>query len=195
MPETRPRDDSGSRALNEPSQEGQPESRHQHGALRVIPEVAVLVVCAVLFWQTAGFDGSTNNGGPGPAFFPRVLIGLLTLAMLVRIVQQLREVRRASAESDEENVSSIRLLQAIALAVGYVAATVYLGWVIATFCFVIAFLYVAGKRRLRITVPLAAGLVLSCVYVFVKVVYIPLPTGIGMFDVITVRFLELIGVF
>lgn len=175
--------------------------------LRLLPELGVLGCCLVLYSQTSGL--TTTVSGPGPAFFPRLLIGLLAVAMLVRIGQVVREVRRERAGSATWTANELekgvdvgdpppsmpRVWLAIGLSVGYVGATIYLGWVIATFAFLVVFLYLAGKRKLWLTVPLGAGLSIGMAYLFVKVVYISLPTGIGVFDQFTIKLLQALGAF
>ena len=77
----------------------------------------------------------------------------------------------------------------------YIVATMYLGWPIATFLFVVAFLWVAGKRNLAVTVPVAAALAVAFTFIFVKAVYMALPTGVGVFDSLTVATYELLGIY
>lgn len=179
--------------------------RHRPAWLRMLPEICALALCAVLYSRTGAWD--TDVAGPGPAFYPQLLIWLLVVAMLVRIGQHVLAIRRErvgvaeqheapveeGVEFDESAVSNGRLWQVIALSFGYVIATLYLGWVLATFVFVVLFLYLTGKRNLLITVPLGAVLAVGFAYIFVKVVYIALPTGVGVFDVLTVRLLQAIG--
>lgn len=174
---------------------------------RVVPEVSVLAFCVLLYARTGDFD--TTVEGPGPAVYPRLLIGLLAVAMLVRIGQTLLEVRRARTDTgghaadtvagdvgpDGADISMARVWHAIGLSVGYVIATLYLGWVVGTFAFLVIFLFLTGKRRLWLTIPLSAGLTVMLAYVFVKVVYIALPTGVGVFDLFTLRLLQVIGAY
>lgn len=184
-----------------------PAGRRWPAWFRMFPEIGALIFCAVLYSRTGAWD--TTVEGPGPAFYPQLLIWLLALAMLVRLGQHVLEIRRERAgaqrhveaaveegvEFDESAISTFRVWQAIAMSVGYVFATLYLGWVIATFVFVVAFLYMCGKRNLLITVPLGAGLAVGFAYIFVKVVYIALPTGVGVFDLITLRLFQAIGAY
>jgi hypothetical protein len=174
--------------------------------LRLLPEVVLLALCIPMWLATTEWTSSV--GGPGPAFYPRLLIGVLALALIVRIVHEAMAIRRGTAEggdteeSLEEGVemdaSLIDMRQVavvIALSVGYVAGTLYLGWVLATFLLVVSFLWLAGKRNPLITVPLAVALSLGMAYVFVKIVYISLPTGVGVFDQFTVLLFELLGIY
>ena len=177
------------------------------GWLRLVPELVTLCFCVALWIPTNDFTSSV--GGPGPAMYPRILIGLLAIAMTVRIFQQVREnrsdARAAQADDDvvpEEGVEfdaslidSRKVWLAVALSVAYVFGTIYLGWLIATFAFTIVFLVMAGKRKPLIIVPTALVFAFGLTYVFVKIVYVSLPTGVGVFDIINVRLFELTGIY
>jgi putative tricarboxylic transport membrane protein len=173
--------------------------------VRIAPELVALVVCVALLVSTVGM--TTSAGGPGPAFYPRLLGGLLVVALLVRIGQQLRSHRRETAghapetaggepsDFDPALISDRRVWAAVAFTVAYIVATIYLGWPIGTFLFVIAFLWAAGKRNLAVTVPVAAVLAIAFTFIFVKAVYMALPTGVGVFDSLTVSTYELLGIY
>lgn len=176
----------------------------------LLPPLAGIALCVPL-WLATGEWSSGSEGGPGPAFYPRLLIGLFALAMVVRIVQDIRTLRRGMAVGDEDVdeeampeegaeletalISARRVAIVIAISVAYVVGTIYLGWVLATFLTVVIFLILAGKRNLLIVVPLAAALSIGFAYVFVKVVYLSLPTGMGVFDEFSVRLFELLGAY
>jgi putative tricarboxylic transport membrane protein len=172
---------------------------------RILPEVIVLGL-TVPMW-TATSEWTSTVGGPGPAFYPRLLLALLALAMVVRIVQEVMSIRRGVLEEDAEAVheegveidTSLldmrRVVVAVGLSVVYVVATLFIGWTLATFALVIVFLWLAGRRNLLITVPLALVFSLGMSYIFVKIVYISLPTGVGAFDQFTVLLFELLGVY
>ena len=174
----------------------------------LLPPIAGLALCVPL-WLATGDLAKSSEGGPGPAFFPQLLIGLFALTMVIRIVQEIRAVRRGLAEEggDEEEIpeegaeldttliSARQVAIVIAISVAYVVGSIYLGWVLATFLMIVIFLVLAGKRNLFIVVPLAAALSVGFAYVFVKVVYLSLPTGVGFFDDLSVRLFELIGAY
>jgi putative tricarboxylic transport membrane protein len=173
----------------------------------LLPPLVGIGLCVPLWLATT--EWPTADGGPGPAFFPRLLIGLFALSMVVRIVQDIRTVRRGVAvENDDEEempeegaeldtalISARQVAIVIAVLVGYVVATMYLGWVLATFLMIVIFLVLAGKRNLLVVVPLALVLSVGFAYVFVKVVYLSLPTGVGVFDDASVLLYELLGAY
>lgn len=162
------------------------------------------MLCVVLLVQSA--ELTTTADGPGPAFFPRLVLGLLAVALVVRLVAEWHAPSDQRLFDDEGlvvsddvvpdlPVSRRRLAVVVALAVGYVVGTVLLGWVLATFLFVVTFLFAAGARRLVVTVPVAAALSVGLAYLFGKVVYLSLPVGEGVFAEVTLRFFEALGVY
>jgi putative tricarboxylic transport membrane protein len=174
-------------------------------ALRIAPELLVLALCVALLVATADMD--TSAGGPGPAFYPRLLGYLLMVALLVRIGHQWRSDRREDDGLGPENsggepsdfdpalISDQRVAWAVGFAVAYVVATIYLGWPLATFVFVLSFLWACDKRNLAVTVPVALLLTGTFTYIFVNVVYMSLPTGAWVFDSLTVAVYELVGIY
>jgi putative tricarboxylic transport membrane protein len=172
----------------------------------ILPELVAIGLC-VPMWAVSS-EWRSSVGGPGPAFYPRLLIVLLALAMVVRMVQEVANIRKGAVQLDapeatlEEGVemdasllNMRRVIVAIGLSVAYVLGTLFLGWVLATFLLVVAFLWLTGKRNPLITIPVALTLSLGMAYVFVKVVYISLPTGTGIFDQFTVLLFELLGIY
>lgn len=83
----------------------------------------------------------------------------------------------------------------IALIVGYLVGILFLGYILATALFLITFIYLGGQRKWYVVIPL--GLVTSVVfaYVFLKVVYVALPSGVGVFDQLSVILYQLLGIY
>lgn len=162
--------------------------------LGAAPELAGLAGCAVLFAQAGGL--ASEAGGPGPAFFPRLVLALLAVGLGVIVVQQLRAPGTAPVGVGQvEAVRWSRFLLGVGLSLGYLGATYQFGWPIATAVFVVVFVHAAGKHNPLVTVPLALLLSLGLTYLFVDVVYVSLPTGVGVFDQLTDRLLDLVGIY
>lgn len=179
------------------------ETRHRLTALRAfLPEIVLLVAAAVL-WQQSGRFRTGQPDDLGPAFWPRLLVVLLAVCVLARVVQKARAPRSAGTEPDadaDENADEVahdgrRAALAIASIVGYVAAAIYLGYLIATAAFVVCFLLLCGRRRIVLGIALGAGAALAFSYLFLKVVYVSVPSGVGIFDSFTVGVYELIGIY
>jgi len=168
----------------------------------VIPEFLILAGTVYLFFKAGDFSSRQQPGQLGPAFWPRLVAVGLGVALVVRIVQVFREhnlpvVRVASEfddiEDDDVEVNWRSAAIAMGLALGYVVATMFLGYMFATMTFLGAFIWAGGQRKwVTPVVAVVGGLVMT--YVFVGVVYVSVPTGVGVFDTATVAVYRLLGI-
>lgn len=193
----------------------------------MLTEAALLAVCAVFWVQTNTFDQDVPPGELGPAFFPRLLVILLAVCVLIRVLQTLLASRRDTSvtpsgqaaegthllddtsynlsvggERIEEGtiveedypIDNFRLFIGCALAVGYVLGTTYLGYPLATLLVILAFLWTASKPT-WVALLVAFATALAFPYMFVKIVFIALPTGVWIFDDFTVWLYNLLGIY
>jgi putative tricarboxylic transport membrane protein len=165
--------------------------------LNILPEVVLLAAAVYLFVVALGFKQVGPSDQIGPGFWPQVLCVGIGLGALVRLGQKLRSregwvVGEAATEADELRMPRVAL--GIALVVGYVVGMLFLGYILATALFLITFIYLGGQRKWYV-VPLGIASSLLFAYVFLKVVYIALPSGVGIFDQLTVLLYELLGVY
>ena len=157
----------------------------------------LLAVAVYLFVVALGFKQVGPPGQIGPGFWPQVLCVGIGIGALVRLGQKLRLRERrvvGDAASEADEVRMPRVILGIALVVGYVVGMLFLGYILATALFLIAFIYLGGQRKWYV-VPLGIASSLLFAYVFLKVVYIALPSGVGIFDQLTVLLYELLGVY
>ncbi len=195
--EQRAGEETGKTRVNEGSSEGRPAASRSL-LLNIVPEVVLLVAAVYLFVAAGNFRQVGNPDQLSPGFWPQVLCVGIVIGTLVRIGQKFRARKRpivggAAAEA-EEDMRMPRVALGIALVVGYIVSMLFLGYILATALFLIAFIYLGGQRKWYV-IPL--GLVSSVVfaYVFLKVVYIALPSGIGVFDQLSVILYQLLGIY
>jgi putative tricarboxylic transport membrane protein len=165
--------------------------------LSMLPEVVLLAAAVYLFVVALGFKQVGPSDQIGPGFWPQVLCVGIGIGALVRLGQKLRSRERrvvGDAASEADEVRMPRVALGIALVVGYVVGMLFLGYILATALFLIAFVYLGGQRKWYV-VPLGIASSLLFAYVFLKVVYIALPSGVGIFDQLTVLLYELLGVY
>jgi len=165
--------------------------------LSILPEVVLLAAAVYLFVVALGFKQVGPADQIGPGFWPQVLCVGIGIGALVRLGQKLRSqesrvVGDVASEAGELRMPRVAL--GVALVVGYVVGMLFLGYILATALFLIAFIYLGGQRKWYV-VPLALASSLLFAYVFLKVVYIALPSGVGIFDQLTVLLYELLGVY
>jgi putative tricarboxylic transport membrane protein len=180
------------------------EPERAPGALlrELVPEIVVLAGAVYLFVLAGDFTHRQQPGQLGPGFWPRLAAVGLAVALVVRIVQTVREhhrplVRKVSEFDDIGGEPATLHWRsagiAMGLAFGYVVATMFLGYLFASMVFLGAFIWLGGQRSWHVPLVAAAGgLVLT--YVFVGVVYVSVPTGVGVFDSVTVAIYRLLGI-
>lgn len=158
--------------------------------------VAGVLLSVVLFARTRGLDEIAQPGQLGPGFWPRLVLAGLGVACLAKLCTELRASRRrAAAPAEAAPIDQSGLVLAIALIVLYVVATPILGFALATGAFVAAFMRLSGARS---PTGIAATAVLSTVailYVFIKLVYLPLPKGAGPAEAVTIGLYRALGIF
>ena len=166
--------------------------------LGVVPELALVAVAACLFVLARNFQYEPQPDQLGPGFWPQLLCAGIFVCALVRVAQKIRAraepVPGAAEEGDAEHFRWRRLALALALVVGYVLGTVLLGYILATTLFFAAFVWLGGQRRWYVA-PIGLAVSLLFAFVFLKVVYVSLPSGVGIFDQLSVLIYQLIGVY
>lgn len=206
----------GGESTDPPTGDGEPETSPPEESVEVIerqsspaslarellPEVGILLAAAYLFFVAGNFEYQERPGQLGPQFWPRMAAVGLGVAVLVRIVQTIRDrnrpIVRVKTEFDEFQQAEAELhwpslWLAIGLVVGYVTSTMFLGYMISTALFLGLFIWLGGQRKWYVTLVAAGGGLLFS-FMFVGVVYVSLPTGVGIFDTITVAVYKLLGI-
>lgn len=79
--------------------------------------------------------------------------------------------------------------------VGYGVATTYLGFAFATFLVILYWLLISGQRRVLPILLTGAVATLVFLFVFLKMAYMPLPKGVGVFHDLTIGLYRTLGLF
>lgn len=171
-----------------------------------LPYAVLIAVAAGLWYYASHIDVSARPGELGPDFWPKLAIGLMGVVSLVELVRavvspnhreahgiadQFEASEPAVDTEDLQDRSLPLLLGGMALCGVYGLGLGIIGFPLATFFFLAAFMYL-GRFRKHSTVWLASFIgtvVLS--YLFLKVVYVSLPRGMPPFDAITDFFVSL----
>ena len=171
-------------------------------AAELSTEIVLLAIAVYLFVLAGSFESSSEPGQLGPGFWPRMAAVGLAVALIARMVQTVRARNRPIVkvrsefdefEGEQAELDWARLAVGIGLAIGYVLATMFIGYLIATAIFLSAFIWIGGQRAWYVPL-IALGGALVLAYVFIGVVFVSLPTGVGIFDTVTVGIYELIGI-
>lgn len=177
----------------------------------IVPYLLLLAVTAGLYALTGNITYAERPGQIGPDFWPKVAIGLIAVVCVLEIVRLLasrsqreiegivarldREPEPGQAETDAEPPRRLPLLVGgIALTLAYAVLVPMLGFIAASFLFLIIFMYLGGVRsHVAVWLTSAAGII-AFAFVFLKIVYVSLPRGEPPFDQITQLVMDLLQV-
>lgn len=150
-----------------------------------------LVLSAGLFVLTRGLDEVAREGQLGPGFWPRLVLLGLGLACAAKLLTGRRSPNAAAARPP---ISGVTLAVAVVLVVLYVLVAPLAGFALTTALFVLTFMVAGGARP----APAAGAAVVGTgflLYLFVRIVYLPLPKGEGPLEGFTIGLYRLLGIF
>lgn len=181
--------------------------------LKVVgPYGVALIVCTIFYLQALEIAPAPGHQ-LGPAVWPKTILLFAMLTCIWEIGRSIiNETRKsgtasagtandashtASADSAYDDSTGVKRYTpwlGIGLTVLYVAAFPWLGYPLATFLYVAAFVYFGNYRH-----PVAAmciGLVSSLVFMFLfmRVVYVSLPIGVDPFSQVSTLLMHVMGI-
>lgn len=172
------------------------------GRLRRSAAYAVILCCAVYLYYLAQHIQFENvPGRVGPDAWPKIVLVLLFVTCVWQIARITIFGAAPAVSSDDElplaegegNFTYLALL-AIGVTVIYAFVLPTLGFLVATALYIAAIAYVGRYRRVLPLVATSVVAPIVLVFVFMKIVYVALPFGVGPFKALTVVMLKIMGV-
>lgn len=172
-------------------------------AKAIVPYVAVLAIAAFLFMNTRSFAALGRPGQLGPDFWPKAVLVLLMVTCAVEIVRvalaasaKPSAIARAKQPEAEEEEPRFPLLLGggIVLTMLYVPGMQVLGFFLATVIYLAAFMVIGRYRRYGVIVVTSIVGSVVFVFVFMKIVYVSLPLGVGPFQSVSTALMALLGI-
>jgi len=156
-------------------------------ALKPLIGPLFIFLLAVYFYILAGgIDVNPMPGQLGPAFWPRALLILLMVSCGIKALEIYRAPSEGAAKKTSSGVDTLKLVLMIVAVLGVVFLMDMIGFVLANFLFLLLFMRIAGYRRMASLTLISALGTIGLLYLFVKVVYLPLPKGQFFFDDLTI---------
>lgn len=172
---------------------------------------AVLLGAAAYFYHLAGsLEFVAPASRIGPDAWPKIILGLLAAVCLYQIGRSflgssastasgLLHSLMARAADDANGVHTADrspglLLGGIAVTIAYVLLVDVIGFFVATALYLAAFMRVGRYRRYGVIAVASVAGSLALVVVFMRIVYISLPPGVGPFRSLSFGLLALLGV-
>jgi putative tricarboxylic transport membrane protein len=179
---------------------------------RAAPYLLVCAVAGYLFYLASDITYTARAGTLGPDFWPRLVLGLVIVTALYGALKAL--FRGRSDDSDAGILQTIvaeppadagdaagppphrlwRVAGGIVLTALYVALLQKLGFVVATAPYVAAFLVLGGYRRWGVIGATSIVGTLCMLFLFMKVVYVSLPLGEGVFQQVSLALMQIFGI-
>jgi len=172
-------------------------------AKAIVPYAAMLAIAAFLYGRTASFAALGRPGQLGPDFWPKAVLVLLMATCVIEIVRVAFAsapkpgaiARAKQPDAGEEGPRFPLLLGAgILLTALYVPAMQVLGFFLATVIYLAAFMVVGRYRRYGVVAVTSIVGSLAFVFVFMKIVYVSLPIGVGPFQSVSTALMALLGI-
>jgi hypothetical protein len=151
----------------------------------------LIFIAAVYFYVLAGsIDENPMPGQVGPAFWPRALLILLMASCVLKALESYlafgKGIAEMGVESTPPDVSVSKLIAMIILILAVVPGMEILGFALANFIFLILFIRIAGMRKLPSLIVTSLLGTIFLLYLFGKIVYLPLPKGDWIFNDLTI---------
>jgi len=151
----------------------------------------LIFLLAVYFYLLAGqIDAPPGPEQLGAAFWPKMMLIFLMVGCGIKAGEILIARRKAGAEAAPAGplpeVNTPKLAAMIVMVIAGVFFMDIIGFPLSNFIFLLLFMRIAGLRK---KLPLLLISVLGTVfllYLFVKIVYLPLPKGQWFFDDMTI---------
>jgi putative tricarboxylic transport membrane protein len=174
--------------------------------------VLVGALAGYLYYVATQFQYQARPGTLGPDFWPKLILGLVIAACVYEIVKILVAGRATQVEGVlggmiEEVAPEAGgavgappatrpslLLGGIALTVAYVALLPYLGFFAATVVYLASFIALGGYRKWLVLTAVSVLGTLFILFFFMRVVYISLPLGQGVFQQLTLWLMQTLGI-
>lgn len=183
-----------------------------------VPYVVVLLISGYLFYRSTQFGFDAPGGRIGPDVWPKAILGLAMLTCVYEIARTLlfhdgrheipgvleatveegpaehTPVDEAQAPPAPQRAFPQLLIFGTAMTVAYALLVDKLGFFVCTALFLAGFTWAGRYRRLRVI--MATSLIGSFVFMFMfmKIVYVSLPLGVGPFERVSILLMKLMGI-
>jgi putative tricarboxylic transport membrane protein len=179
---------------------------------RILPYALVGAAAGYLYYVAANIQYHARAGTLGPDFWPKAIL-ILTLVVcaceiarivfagdaaqrtggvLEDLVEKGTEAAAGTAETPVESHPAL-LLAGMGATLAYVAAAQRLGFFLATIAYLVVFMWLGGYRRWGVIATVSVAGTLVLLFIFMKLVYVSLPTGVALFSAVTRLRMKVLG--
>ncbi len=151
----------------------------------------LIFLLALFFFVLAGkLDENPVEGQLGAFFWPKAILILLMISCGFKVLESFKGFGKGVADTGLEGapveIHTGKLMAMIAMLLAAVISMEVIGFPLCNFLFLLLFMRIAGlKKKLHLFLISLLGTILL-LYIFVKIVYLPLPKGDWFFTDFTI---------
>ncbi|MGH8713904.1 MAG: tripartite tricarboxylate transporter TctB family protein [Casimicrobiaceae bacterium] len=175
-----------------------------------VPYWVTLAFAAYLYHVAQHISAPDTGGQLGPDFWPKAVLALM-MAVCVYAIGRILAAGKVPAEPLDELMEGaaaehaddapppqrhypLLLIAGVILTFVYVALFEVLGFFLDTCLLLFAFILIGRYRRLGIALVVSLVGTLVFMFVFMKIVYVPLPIGSPPFSEVSILLMKLMGI-
>ena len=169
---------------------------------RLLEPAVWAVFGAVGMAMTFEFAGPMPNFEPGAAFWPQIVLGgVILTAVILGITAYFSGPASETADKDiqatdlpDDKAALVVTGKTVAIFViplVYVYAMHKVGFFLVTPIFLPLYMYMLGVRKARTLISVTIGFYIAIIYIFVNLVFTPLPQGAGFLHSLNGQFIGL----
>jgi putative tricarboxylic transport membrane protein len=179
-----------------------------------LPYVVVLLLAGFLYYRATQFGAGPPAGRIGPDVWPKIILALAMVTCGYAIIRGLffarddahvggvlESIVEEAPSGEPEPAAALppassrwTLVIGIAMTVAYVVLVDKLGFFLSTALYLAGFMWVGSYRRIGVVLATSLAGALVFMFVFMKVVYVSLPLGVGPFAELTYLLMRLMGI-
>lgn len=141
-------------------------------------EACLVVLSVSLLFNIRSWDFITTYSGMGSGTWPKIILAMIIILSAFQVF--LSSFRDKESPISFENVTP-QVLLVIGLLGVYIFSLEYIGFLIATLFFQWIFIALLNQYRNKLYAVAPIVVTVSIFVLFVKIMYVPLPRGMGLF--------------
>jgi putative tricarboxylic transport membrane protein len=174
------------------------------GAERVVPYALVFCVAAFLLYRAEHFEFTATADQVGPDSWPKLVLYMIMATSAFEGIRRLLTIRSVQPEPraaplvdapfERERPDMRIVFTAVAASIVYLALFEIVGFFVDTVVFVFVLIWIGRFRRFWTALAISLVTTLLFMLVFLRVIFVALPIGIGPFEWLSTSLMRLIGV-
>jgi hypothetical protein len=151
----------------------------------IISGITLLVTC-FLFYVASTFPQSRMTDQVGPALWPKIILLMIIMLSMTLLIQFVIYYLKGKKETPKEDFPAEKegfrmLVLTVILSLLYGFGVSYVGFLLSILVFQTLFLLILKVRKIPVLVLYPLCLTIVIYAIFIKILYIPLPRGTGIF--------------